>query len=789
MPTCDDCHETGGKHKCLCGITKDSLEALHAHALRRADDGREHGHAGEVAPQPRSAFAELQRGAKQAAKAAAKQSAGATSSSSSSSSSSAATTSSGGSRLPPSKRTHVLIDGSDDSDSSDDDESDTESSDEGPDRAPASSSSASARPKKTSKQSSGEKLSRRKRSVAHFFFVTGDNGQHECLLECGFVSNEAEATTHRLNHLKKKHKSVWAAFKKAEKDGENIETWAKEAIRALPKPKAKQVKLEDFSKRLQVPPARTPSGSTSAKDTGLKKLVGQALLIIDGGSPFNAFTHTEKFLGDVANMEQLTYREYVTTIDVASDLVERQQRENLSKCETVAVLSDLWTSLANHTMLGVVIRGTDPDFETREYATGVVCMSGLRKTSENMALLIDGAFERFFDGAERKPLVSMGVSDNEASALRAARLFADHVIGCSDHSLVLALRGVIGDGTQMGKANAQAKHAATVLIGVNELGKRLANSPKEAHALSLIMDNLDESAMKFKRLYANRWKGVFDSIDSAVNMEKSLLEYVAPIGGVLKTTDGGEIVIDQEFFGKLRMMRNVLAPVTRAIDVLQRRDTHVGVIPVTIKNILRDLKVSENDSLPAVELKRELGRAISERFVFRPESPAVCAALLDPAYANNHGFPDNFVAEAWGVIKSEVDVFTEKEAKQKLMAAQLEYCKSQLRDLAGTPPGQLPSAKEFYTGGDGELRVLAPLARMYFGIPAGTAAVERVFSDAGNVDTPKRNRLDPQRLAKLVTIKRHMRDVDRRAFRDMVVEHTKLMQREAERRQTSRVGR
>ena len=77
-------------------------------------------------------------------------------------------------------------------------------------------------------------------------------------------------------------------------------------------------------------------------------------------------------------------------------------------------------------------------------------------------------------------------------------------------------------------------------------------------------------------------------------------------------------------------------------------------------------------------------------------------------------------------------------------------------------PPALPDMDPFKWWSDNEKRfpILFNIARKFLGIPATSVPSERLFSDAGNHITPHRNNLKPDRVERLLFLKRNVKYMD-----------------------------
>ncbi len=62
---------------------------------------------------------------------------------------------------------------------------------------------------------------------------------------------------------------------------------------------------------------------------------------------------------------------------------------------------------------------------------------------------------------------------------------------------------------------------------------------------------------------------------------------------------------------------------------------------------------------------------------------------------------------------------------------------------------------QWWRANQNSLLILSRMSRKYLSIPATSVSSERLFSDAGNQITPKRNRLSSEIVSKLLFVKRN----------------------------------
>ena len=112
-----------------------------------------------------------------------------------------------------------------------------------------------------------------------------------------------------------------------------------------------------------------------------------------------------------------------------------------------------------------------------------------------------------------------------------------------------------------------------------------------------------------------------------------------------------------------------------------------------------------------------------------------------------------------------IQINPKKDSKMKSFFSSLEESNEQNEFDRYLELPQLPKIEEndpfeWWSSNKKAYPILAKLARKYLPIPASSVPSERVFSDAGNHVTAKRNRLNPDMVNYLVFLKRNMFQFD-----------------------------
>lgn len=230
----------------------------------------------------------------------------------------------------------------------------------------------------------------------------------------------------------------------------------------------------------------------------------------------------------------------------------------------------------------------------------------------------------------------------------------------------------------------------------------------------------------------------------------------------------------------------------------------ISAVQVVMWDISSCLAASEDDAPLCREMKEKVLEDLNKRYTDKDLQTILnCATYLDPRFKDTFVVMTPEVKECLikDIEEQETLQHTESEAEVEVdspekrprtdMQRLLASIKTKKKGEVSAPPCSPGSGErmintqqiqneldvyarmteisrennplEWWKLNSGTLPLLSQCARKYLCISASSCASERVFSTAGVICTPRRGRLDPERLNMLVFISKNLREIKKRS--------------------------
>jgi len=480
-------------------------------------------------------------------------------------------------------------------------------------------------------------------------------------------------------------------------------------------------------------------------------------------------------------------------------------------CKSFSVTFDLWSSRSIvHSLLSITYHFVDDCFNLRSLVLDAV-PANCKHTADNFAILLA---KRIDLRAPTDALLYTGVSDNASNVIAASRLLLarfeelrnanlderlapgdmdesepERALQCVPHTLNLAVQDMM-NGAEAGVGQLVERVRAIVRAYRRSLSKKRLLSAKvkelQRHGRSIpdIRLKIDvstrwNSTLEMLRSFVATYDAVllmvvddeFGRTEETIDPPRRELEYprLQEIIRLLETMEEATVWMQGESYYTLPHVQAVLKTTTESVGNFVTDNIHVSAAKDAL---LRSLK------------------ARSEPY-FEPRHPCTIAAALHPVHCHEPrdwvqvhkvltewmihfmGDPallarapdDEELAVALGDEGGSFIPESDRDAKA-LARGLLVTIRREAKKLSdeersflfGSPREMTASAKAFYVGIAKSLNVvqLAALKTALSGIGAATSS-ERMFSDAGRIDAPLRNKLGEDSLEMLTIIRNFLK--------------------------------
>lgn len=266
---------------------------------------------------------------------------------------------------------------------------------------------------------------------------------------------------------------------------------------------------------------------------------------------------------------------------------------------------------------------------------------------------------------------------------------------------------------------------------------------------------------------------------------------------IVKISDAKTLDMRDEYWRLMEEMLPVLQPLQIVTALLSAEKTPSAslVYPMMFKLTTSDLAGKEDDSATVRDLKRDLRKALDERFLLSAKEtakhPFVTATVLDPVTKTCALFPERLRTDAYAHVRKLVENEDRllSEAQQSpdddessasasppakrlktegdSRAAAMQFLSANLTTDASTsmhefdrylaaPVSDTTDALQFWASNACHYQATARVARQYLSIPAMSAQSERQFSAAGRLITKLRSRLSTDRVDTMIFLYKNM---------------------------------
>ncbi|XP_050066428.1 E3 SUMO-protein ligase ZBED1-like [Aphis gossypii] len=422
-------------------------------------------------------------------------------------------------------------------------------------------------------------------------------------------------------------------------------------------------------------------------------------------------------------------------------LVEQtaQNEKNNLKCflkniPHICITVDFWTSLANHSYLGVTCHYLENWYlRTRVLETVEVPES---HTSINIVNNLKSILK--FWNIENK--VCAIVSDNAANMVKAINdIDQTYLVRCTAHSIQLSINA--------GIQNNVVKEIINKLRKIVGHFNRSATAQKE---LEIEQEKCGEKKHKLVQDCVTRWNSTCDMIDKPFKIVTEVL------GGENYTTASIAHRLIKSLLNTLKVSEQdshfLIAIKKSILDDLKKRREMMGVILSKASALdprFRELKFLSEEEKETVwkQLENELKELIPDPKI-ETEVQLNSDSILEneediETFETQHSPPRKKLRSL--MIDSDDDDEENYSVTQSPAIIQLEeYRNFKIKISYDQDPLKWWKENEF------KYSAVSLLAKKYLSIVATSVPCERLFSEAGTIISKKRNRLSPERLNQLL---------------------------------------
>ncbi|CAH2091123.1 unnamed protein product [Euphydryas editha] len=597
-------------------------------------------------------------------------------------------------------------------------------------------------------------------------------------------SRKGRTTTSLKNHLKSMHKEEYSLYERStnEKQLKKIKTDTENLITPLQESK-KQLSLEEVFNRDK----KWDNNNYNSKK--IDKLIGEMIALQN--LPFNfveglGFRRLIKELAPRYNFRGRNFFSDFVCTELYSKVAEKV-KELIENFDYISFTSDIWTDpSSNASLLSLTCHSIVENFVRSSIILKCETFDG-RHTGD---IISDKFNIMLSEWNIKKEQVHCLIRDEGSNMKRAVRLASLNDIDCTVHKMQLAIRNSLDSqetikiikqkckriSTHFNHSTIAQKQLQAIQVRLNQPHLKVFQDCitrwnttfymferflKVKDALSLYMNDSE-----INPILPEEWKIIerltellkpFEEATRELSSSHALISSIIPIIQMLEkkvddyltrlqdfeTIRQVVTTLKSEFSTKFsNLVENNLYVIATYLDP---RYKHKFFTPVTEEKIKEDILVmsminTETDSSFFPEGAKRIRMTDSSEKDTERLGPGTSGLVRNPCLKND-------LARMLDSSEDESEETQENDSPEAMLKKQLLTYRLKKRVNVDDNPLQWWSVHR------DELNLLSPMARRFLSAPPASVPSEQLFSSAGLIYEPLRNRLDPEKAAKLLFIK------------------------------------
>ena len=593
--------------------------------------------------------------------------------------------------------------------------------------------------------------SARKKSCIWSFFSLDEDTKYALCDNCkqklsrGGATTKTYNTSNLVSHLKFKHPDLYQRFESQKAQETEEPTTSTSA-------KAKQISIFESSDRVRIWDINDPRAQR------VHRLIGEMIAI--DNQPFSV-VENEGFTTLLSVLEprySLPSRKYMTetVLPRIMTAVTSCVKLEIANVRWYSFTTDIWsTDVSSHSLLSLTAHWLTDSFERKSAVLHAQSFPG-----EHTGEMICSKYKAMFEGWEiQQEQVHLIVRDNASNMVKAMREAAYPDLGCFAHTLQL----IIHDGVLTQRA------VIDVLANCRKIVGHFKHSPLAYCRLEEIQKSLGVPQHHLKQDEPTRWNSTLYMLQSVLEQKTALAAY------------GAEHAIPHLAPNQWDLIQKIVAVLNPVEEITRSISTEVASVSLIIPFIraFRRTLEDHNNDRGIRTMKSEMLDSLNRRYGGAESNKAlVLATMLDPRFKDKFFSGVHERIKAKELLDKKVAEITSTDEPRvpspKRPKTNLLKCFADILEEAGVEvdtgnavvdkylaepliPFHRGNSLSWWAENKIRFPALAKLSQRYLSAPPTSVPSERLFSGAGEIYDPKRNRLAPEIAEMLLFIKNNLK--------------------------------